>query len=244
MFMKTQISQNIPKMLTHLIDCFREGEKGKETPTPQRFSRREALIEVPRDLATIVALSLGLSFSRKAEAEMPELGNYLVLDMDGKPRNYAKPGAPVCAEPIKTAVKCSSGIVSYLKLSGKPALLVFMAYYCEPCIEDLPHLNDIYNKYQGRLQVVGLNHVDEKDESLAEQIRKTKEVLREHDVKFPNLMMLKDYMDAALNPVYSKGSALPQTLLVRDVRKIVYHTRAIYEESQREALMREIEKLV
>ena len=40
---------------------------------------------------------------------------------------------------------------------GKVVVLDFWATYCPPCLEEIPHLNSLQNKYGERLQVIGLN---------------------------------------------------------------------------------------
>jgi len=55
--------------------------------------------------------------------------------------------------------------VSYLEkapdLAGKPLILEFWATWCPPCRASIPHLNEIYSKYQDRgLQIVGVTNED------------------------------------------------------------------------------------
>ena len=40
---------------------------------------------------------------------------------------------------------------------GKVIVLDFWATYCPPCLEEIPHLNELKNKYGGNLQIVGLH---------------------------------------------------------------------------------------
>lgn len=42
-------------------------------------------------------------------------------------------------------------------LKGKPAIVEFWATWCPPCRESIPHLNEIYKKYESKgLQVLGI----------------------------------------------------------------------------------------
>ena len=40
---------------------------------------------------------------------------------------------------------------------GKVVVLDFWATYCPPCLEEIPHLNELKNKYGDELQIVGLH---------------------------------------------------------------------------------------
>lgn len=48
-------------------------------------------------------------------------------------------------------------------LKGKVVVLDFWATYCPPCLEEIPHLNDLQTKYGENLQIVGLHVGDEDD---------------------------------------------------------------------------------
>ena len=50
-------------------------------------------------------------------------------------------------------------------LKGKVAVLDFWATFCPPCLEEIPHLNDLQNKYGENLQVVGLHVGGAEDEA-------------------------------------------------------------------------------
>ncbi len=55
--------------------------------------------------------------------------------------------------------------VQFLKeqidVSGKPILIDFWATLCPPCIESMPHLNEIYKKYRAQgLEVIGITDED------------------------------------------------------------------------------------
>ena len=50
-------------------------------------------------------------------------------------------------------------------LKGKVVVLDFWATYCPPCLEEIPHLNELQTKYGANLQVVGLHIGGEEDEA-------------------------------------------------------------------------------
>lgn len=50
------------------------------------------------------------------------------------------------------------------ELKGKVIVLDFWATYCPPCLEEIPHLNDLQTRYGAEnLQIIGLNVGGEED---------------------------------------------------------------------------------
>ena len=47
--------------------------------------------------------------------------------------------------------------VSFSDLSGKVVVLNFWATYCQPCKEEIPHFNELYEKYSEEVEVLILN---------------------------------------------------------------------------------------
>lgn len=47
---------------------------------------------------------------------------------------------------------------------GKVVILDFWATYCPPCLEEIPHLNELKNKYGADLHIVGLHVGGEEDQ--------------------------------------------------------------------------------
>lgn len=47
--------------------------------------------------------------------------------------------------------------VSFSELSGKVVVLNFWATWCQPCKKEIPHFNELYEKYSGEVEVVILN---------------------------------------------------------------------------------------
>src|SRR4051812_3558427 len=46
-------------------------------------------------------------------------------------------------------------------LAGKPLIVEFWATWCPPCRESIPHLNELYKKYQPKgLEAVGITNED------------------------------------------------------------------------------------
>jgi thiol-disulfide isomerase/thioredoxin len=96
-------------------------------------------------------------------------------------------------------------------LAGKAVILDFWATYCEPCKQEIPHLNTLAQKYGDQLEVVGLNVGGEEDRpKIPNFIEQTKMA---YPFGFPE--------DELTRFVFSENSAIPQTLVFDRSGKIV-----------------------
>jgi thiol-disulfide isomerase/thioredoxin len=84
---------------------------------------------------------------------------------------------------------------------GKVVVLDFWATYCPPCLEEIPHLVELQNKYAD-LKVVGLHVGGEED---APQVPEFVEKLK--------INYVLAYPEDELNNVLLDGSAIPQTFV-------------------------------
>ena len=57
------------------------------------------------------------------------------------------------------AVQYLPGSLPYV--SGKPAVIEFWATWCPPCRESIPHLNALFARSQGKLQIIGISNEDQ-----------------------------------------------------------------------------------
>lgn len=86
---------------------------------------------------------------------------------------------------------------------GKVVVLDFWATYCPPCLEEIPHLNALKNKYGADLQIVGLHVGGEED---APRVPEFVERLKiNYDLAYPE--------DALSNALMGTDNAIPQTFV-------------------------------
>lgn len=221
----------------------------------EETSRREFL-QLARG-GFLTAASLNFLPSSSDAVPRPRLGNYLVLDMEGKARNYKEPRAPVYRDHLEEILKnprnYPSGIDNYLAWpgnprTGRPALLAFGAHWCAPCGLGMPVLEDMYvwTKSRGTpIQVVGLNLIDPKTEQMEETIRRTKDKISKEEVTYPNLMVLDRFMWSMLAGIVSEKARLPQYVLVdMPSREVLYVTDTIYTTEGKDKLIEQIRKFL
>ncbi len=95
------------------------------------------------------------------------------------------------------------GIQKLKDLRGKAVILDFWATYCPPCIEEIPHLKELKQKYGDDLHVVGL-HVGGDDDK-----PKVPEFVERLQIDYP----LAYPEDALTAFVFGADSAIPQTAI-------------------------------
>lgn len=86
---------------------------------------------------------------------------------------------------------------------GKVVVLDFWATYCPPCLEEIPHLNDLKNKYGADLQIVGLHIGGDEDKARVPEFVERLKI--QYDLAYP-----QDELSAAL---MGNESAIPQTFV-------------------------------
>jgi len=83
----------------------------------------------------------------------------------------------------KAGVWINSPELSLKSLRGKVVLLDFWAFDCEPCIQAMPHIRALYDRYESRgLVVIGVHAARTKDER---NIAKLREAVKRLDIRFP-----------------------------------------------------------
>ncbi|MGI8639331.1 MAG: TlpA disulfide reductase family protein [Pyrinomonadaceae bacterium] len=87
-------------------------------------------------------------------------------------------------------------------LRGKVVVLDFWATYCPPCLEEIPHLNQLQTKYGAEnLQVVGLHVGDEEDRL------RVPDFIKKLNVKYP----IAAPEDALTSFIFAAQNDIPQT---------------------------------
>lgn len=90
-------------------------------------------------------------------------------------------------------------------LEGKVLILDFWATYCPPCIEEIPHLNELQAKYaDDGFQVIGLHVGGEEDRPSVPAFVKRLEI--QYPVATPELGFQAF--------VFQKDTAIPQTFVI------------------------------
>jgi len=76
-------------------------------------------------------------------------------------------------------IKIEDNILASKQLEGKAVLLNFWATWCPPCVEEIPILNELYEKYKDKFVIIGI---------LFERNKNSKELEKfivKHNIKFP-----------------------------------------------------------
>lgn len=93
---------------------------------------------------------------------------------------------------------------------GKVVVLDFWATYCPPCLEEIPHLNELKNKYGADLHIVGLHVGGEEDKV---RVPEFVERLRiQYDLGYPQ--------DALSTLLMGNDNAIPQTFVFDRTGKV------------------------
>jgi thiol-disulfide isomerase/thioredoxin len=102
--------------------------------------------------------------------------------------------------------------VTMADLEGKAVVLDFWATYCDPCRDEIPHLNELQTKYaDAGLLVFGLNSGGPEDKP------KIPEFVRETPIKYG--MGFPD--DDLLASIFEGDDRIPQTLVLNRKGQIV-----------------------
>lgn len=91
-----------------------------------------------------------------------------------------------------------------------PVLLVFWATWCEPCVAEIPTLNQWHSKYSDKFQVIGINFQEEKETIEA--------FLKEHEIDYPILLDREGKVGESY-----EFSSLPAVVLLAKGGKIRYY---------------------
>jgi len=86
---------------------------------------------------------------------------------------------------------------------GKVVVLDFWATYCPPCLEEIPHLNELKNLYGADLQIVGLHVGGEEDQARVSEFVERLKI--QYDLAYPE--------DELSRVLMGTQNAIPQTFV-------------------------------
>lgn len=147
----------------------------------------------------LVFLLLSLLLACRPAAAPVSVGNKPV-SVNGVPAKDTQ------SQPLKPVGEMSwttfDGNVQKLKdLHGKVVVLDFWATYCPPCIEEIPHLMELQNRYGENLRIIGLHVGGDEDRpkvpAFVENLKIT------YPLAYPE--------DALTSYVFGQQTAIPQT---------------------------------
>lgn len=149
-----------------------------------------------------------ISLSRKKEVPMPKIGESPLEISAGEWINLKQPAT------LKS-------------LRGKVVLVEFWATWCGPCIEAIPHLNELHEKYGGKnFQLLSF---------VAEGHKTMDRFLAKRTVKYPIGLESTSLDDYGI-------TGIPQAFLIDRAGKIVWHGHSASPELEK-ALAAELKKL-
>lgn len=151
--------------------------------------------------ALILASAVIFAAGCKPSAAPKSISNQPISINDVKQANA--PTAP--SKPLtEMSWKQFDGKQQQLKeLQGKVVILDFWATNCPPCIEEIPHLNELKAKYGEDLHIVGMHVGDEEDRKLVPEFSERLKI------SYP----LADPEEALTKFIFATRSDIPQTAI-------------------------------
>jgi cytochrome c biogenesis protein CcmG, thiol:disulfide interchange protein DsbE len=117
------------------------------------LSRRDRLISAIAGVLAVVVAALVLTSTFGGSSDQPQ--NPSRLRPGDSPPDFV---LPELAAPAR--FRASSDYF------GRPTVITFLASTCVPCRKELPILQDLSEQYRGRLNVVGIAHLEFRDPAL------------------------------------------------------------------------------
>ncbi len=108
----------------------------------------------------------------------------------------------------------AGGTFDFSKALGqKPAVVVFWASWCEPCLKEAPHLIQLYEKYKSKgVEFVAVS-IDEADDHAT-----LAKVVADLSITYPIALD----PDGEVLAKYAQGASIPLTFLIGADGKVVY----------------------
>lgn len=129
----------------------------------------------------------------------------------------------------------SGKLVSFDDVKGEKATYItFWATWCKPCMAELPHLQELYEKYQEQgLQIIGMN------EDTAKKTAKVKKAVNQKKLSYPILLD----PTAEVGKKLGMPTELPYGLLIDGNGNIIEKTIG-FQKGDEDALEKKIVKLL
>ena len=97
---------------------------------------------------------------------------------------------------------------SSLDLKGKPTLINFWFTKCAPCIDEMPILNEIYEKYKDKMNFISITY---------ESKEKVKEFLKKHSYNFNHLIDSNELIEELEISSYPKNIFIDKNGIVKKI---------------------------
>jgi thiol-disulfide isomerase/thioredoxin len=99
-------------------------------------------------------------------------------------------------------------VISLQSLKGKPTLINFWFTKCQPCIDEMPHLNKLKNKYKKSMNFISMTY---------ENKAAVKKFLSKREFNFNHITNLKGYTDRLELESFPVNVFLDKNLIIREV---------------------------
>ncbi len=125
-------------------------------------------------------------------------------------------------------------VAKFTDIKGEGATFItFWATYCKPCIAELPHLQELYEKYKDKgFQVIGIN------ENRAKKLAEVKKLVKQKKITFPTLLDQENKVSKKLGM-----PSMPYGLLI-DGDGNVFEKRVAYQKGDEKDLEAKVVKLL
>lgn len=110
--------------------------------------------------------------------------------------------------PSHTLQTIDGSTIDLSKMQGKPIVVNFWFAACKPCIEELPLLNQLFEKYAGRVQFVAITFEDKV---------KVKSFLDTHRFDFLSVVSAKEYISKLGVRYYPKTIFIDKNGIIRNI---------------------------
>ena len=117
-------------------------------------------------------------------------------------------------------------LVKYLEDAGKPAVITFWQWHCEPCIIEMEDFEALHRRNPG-IQVIGIHTMD-MEEDIGKQLELARNIVADVGVTFPQFTTRGgNAYDIAVRVLGQESCPMPVNLIVDSWQRIVYKAEYI-----------------